>query len=226
MLHLLSQDRHFSVQLNTKFDPSVLGSIANVLPSYTSGCYADFLFLSIYTILATTSTTRSQILNLQESYLVTMANISPLIRSFAAPTANKLVSLFNTFSSPAFLLGKKHNHRSLFHIIYILNTILQYQYSGNSQLVYSLVRNRKKINLLDKLDYDAAIAYVNVNRVPADEKGKAPLTAYTSPSGFTPTYQWVSKFNYSSKLLNRCCPCWFFLRFPIHLDQLLKNIAP
>lgn len=208
MLHLLSQDRQFSVQLNAKFDQSAIGSLSKVLPAYTNGCYADFLFVSIYTILTTNTSTRPQILNLQESYLVTMANIAPMIKSFVAATATKLVALFNAFSSPAYLLSKKHNHRMLFHIVYIINTILQYQYSGNSQLVYCLVINREKINNLDQLDFQTAIE--TVNQVSADKKGKSPLHAYTSPSGFTPTFDWVLYYLifHSFKVSNQFCPFW------------------
>jgi hypothetical protein len=197
MLHLLSQDRQFSVQLNMKFDASVIGPIFKILPTYSDGCYADFLYLSIFTILSTNTATRPQILNLQESYLVTMANTSPMIRSFCAATASKLILLFNTFSSPAFLFSKRNNHRMLFHIIYIINTILQYQYPGNSRLVYSLVRNRDKIQNLEKLDYETAIEYVkaqttDVKGKSAITKGKSPLRPYTSPSGFSPSYDWVN----------------------------------
>lgn len=192
MLHLLSQDRQFSVQLNTKFGLSSLGAISKIFPSYSDGCYADFIFSSIYNIISTNGPTRTQILNLQESYLVTIANISPMIKSLSAATANKLVALFNVFSSPTFLLAKKQNHRMLFHIIYILNTILQYQYAGNSQLVYSLVRNREKITQLDQLTFESALE--SVNPLPIDEKGKAPLKVFTSSSGFTPTSEWVFLF--------------------------------
>ena len=153
----MSQERSFGILLNTPLEFSSLGAVSRVFPTITGSCWADFLFLSIHCVLSTNTPSRSAILHLQESYLIIMANVSHLVQALTATTASKLVSLLLAFSSPAFLMAKKHNNRALFHILYMLNTMLQYQYTGNYQLVYSLIRSREKIDALKDLDFDSAM---------------------------------------------------------------------
>ena len=98
----------------------------------------------------------------------------------------------------------------LYHVIYILNTILQYQYAGNAQVVYSLIRNREKITALSQLDYERAIEEaknVAARRQPQSEasvspsisekaQGKLPASPeYKSSSGFVPSPEWVTSYN-------------------------------
>eukprot|EP00842_Homolaphlyctis_polyrhiza_P004614 jgi/Hompol1/5153/HPOL_001125-RA len=124
---------------------------------------------------------RPTILSLQEPFMVILSNVSPLVKSLTATTANKLLSLLDVFSSPAFLLSKEHNHRLLFHLIDIFNNIVQYQFAGNAQIVYSLVRHQTKIISLSQLTLDVAIAEVErLRQNELDKQAARSLTAKPS----------------------------------------------
>ncbi|KAJ8327168.1 hypothetical protein QVD99_004978 [Batrachochytrium dendrobatidis] len=169
ILHILSQERGFGVSLNEPFDMATVGSLSRHFPVFSQGCWGDFLFLSVYVILSTTGPMRPVILSLQEPLLVVLANSSPLVKCLTATTANKLISLFDVFSSPAFLLSKEHNYRLLYYLLDIFNNIIQYQFAGNAQLIYSLVRHKDKINSLYQMSLKSAISEIERMRL-ADSK--------------------------------------------------------
>jgi hypothetical protein len=173
---------------------------------FSYGCWGDVVYLFIFILMSANPVTKQSIIHLQDSYLATMANIAPLVTKFCAATANKLFTLFTVFSSPRFLLSKEKNHAKLFYFLYTIDTILQYQYGGNAQIVYTFVRNRDKVMALRDMGLDSAIETIqkltneNVETVDKESpviseklKGKQPMgpTVYTSPSGFVPTVDWV-----------------------------------
>ncbi|KAJ1328749.1 hypothetical protein BSLG_009984 [Batrachochytrium salamandrivorans] len=174
ILHILSQERGFGVALNEPFEMASVGLLSKHFPVFSYGCWGDFLFLSVYVILSTTGPMRPVILSLQEPLLVVLANASPMVKSLTATTANKLISLFDVFSSPAFLLSKEHNYRLLYYLLDIFNNIVQYQFVGNSQLIYSLVRHRDQIGQLFQMTLQSAITEVGRMRV-AETKRLAAL---------------------------------------------------
>jgi hypothetical protein len=195
ILHLLSQERTFGIALNAPVGASHIRAFSGNFASFTSGCWADILFLSLITILSLGGPTRSSILNLQESFLVILVNVSPFVKSLAAQTAIKLVNLFSIFIQPSVFLNRESNHKALILILYILNTILQYQYSGNPQVVYSLVRIRDKIDGFDKLDFETAAEQATNMRkskgMNSNEKGKERIDCYESNTGFKASKDWV-----------------------------------
>ncbi|KAJ3268938.1 hypothetical protein HDV01_002077 [Terramyces sp. JEL0728] len=160
ILHRLSQDRNFGIRLNENCDVSILGQYTKLFPIYSSGCWGDLLYLYIYVLLSTNTTARQTILHLQESYLSSMANVSHLVTKFTSATANKLFNLFQVYSSPRYLLSRERNYTKLFYLLYIIDTILQYQYAGNSQIVYTFVRNREKILSLRDMDFEKSVEQV------------------------------------------------------------------
>jgi hypothetical protein len=158
LLHVLSQDRNFGIQLNHTFELSLLGSSAKAFPNFTGGCWGDALYIFVYVMLTSNAPpTRSSINQLQESYLAVLANCAPVVTKFNSITAQKLYSLFSVFASPRFLLSKERNYSKLFYYLYTIDTILQYQYQGNVQIVYSFVRNRKKVIALREMTFESAI---------------------------------------------------------------------
>ncbi|KAL2916809.1 hypothetical protein HK105_203588 [Polyrhizophydium stewartii] len=184
-LHILSQERGFGIALNEPFDMSSVGSLSKHFPIFSSGCWADFLFLSIYVILSTTGPTRPVILTLQEPLMVVLTNASPLVKSMTATTANKMISLFDVFSSPAFLLSKEHNFRLLFYLLDMFNNIVQYQFAGNAQLIYSIVRHKERIVQLSSLTLEKAIAEVERMRT-LDAQRRAGLSRAGSTASAAP----------------------------------------
>ncbi|KAI8810496.1 high-temperature-induced dauer-formation protein-domain-containing protein [Cladochytrium replicatum] len=164
LLHNLSQERAFGVQLNTNFDAasaaaSGASSIASKqLPVFSSGTWADFLFLSAHAFITTTGGKFSQLSSLHETLLIALANVSPYVKGLSVVAANKLMTLFSAFASPGFMFAAEGHHKYIFYVLEIFNNLLQYQMTGNSPLIYSIVRNKQKFYDLHRLTFEGAQA--------------------------------------------------------------------
>ena len=173
ILHLLSQERGYGVSLNEPFDTSYIGALSRHLPIFSQGCWADFVYLSAFVILSTKGPLRPVVLSVQEPLLAILTNTSPLIKSLTVTTGNKLLALFDVFSNPAFLFSKEYNFRMLHHILGFFNNIIQYQYAGNAQLAYSIVRHKPKIDKLYSMTFESATAEVERLYQLSSEKKKS-----------------------------------------------------
>ncbi|KAJ3305541.1 cell wall biogenesis protein [Kappamyces sp. JEL0829] len=255
LLHVLSQDRSFGIHLNTPFELASLGPHSKALPSFSGGCWGDALYLFVYVMLTTNSPARAAITQLQESYMATLANCAPLVTRFNAITAQKLYLLFSVFSSARFLLGKERNHTKLFYLLYTIDTILQYQYQGNVQIVYSFVRNKDKVLALRDLTFEAAVELasrqgkpntdgtgLDAAATPAIETPLSPqpsnhsLVQPKSPSlsekarGKLPASESTTSVSYESASGFRPSPSWFNewkSRLPVQvLSTLVETLGP
>jgi len=139
----LSGEREFGVQLNKPF----ARTIKIDLPTFT-GCYGDFLIL-IFLKLITDGD--AKLTSLYEIFLTLLTNISPYIKSMAMITCSRLISLFKTLSRPNFLFENEKNHRYVFFLLETFNNCIQYQYEGNYNLIYALIRNQKAFASLANL---------------------------------------------------------------------------
>ncbi|KAJ3071204.1 cell wall biogenesis protein, partial [Quaeritorhiza haematococci] len=180
LLHTLSQERNFGVQLNTPFDHTAIGPVAKQLPVFSTGCWGDFLILAIYILITTTgsssnktSSAAAAMSSLHEHLLIAMSNVSPYIKSVSVVTANKLVSLFAAFSSPVFLLANESNHKRIFYLVEVFNNIIQYQITGNTHLVYAIVRHQQKLHTLHRMTFESAQAEVARLKAIKAERQKA-----------------------------------------------------
>jgi len=88
---------------------------------------------------------------LWECCLTIITNISPYVQGISKLTSSKLLSLFKALTNPKFLFRKDKNHRYCFYLVEAFNNILQYQYTGNSHLVYTIIRNKSHFNKLLRL---------------------------------------------------------------------------
>lgn len=183
LLHILSQDRNFGIQLNAPADLSELGPHARVFPPFAAGCWGDVLYLFIYTMISTNNASRIAINHLQESYLSILANCSPLITNFNPITAQKIYALFAVYSSPRYLLAKERNHSKIFYLLYTIDTILQYQYQ-NVQIVYTFVRHKEKVLALRDLTFESAVELANkVKGAPTiSAEPTEPISSLNSPN--------------------------------------------
>ncbi|KAJ3013667.1 UNVERIFIED_CONTAM: hypothetical protein HDU68_000589, partial [Siphonaria sp. JEL0065] len=154
ILHLLSQERNYAIQLNAPFDNAGIAIASAQLPIFT-GCWADFVVLGFHYIITTTS--KTPVASLHETMLMTLSNLSPYLKNLCVVTGNKLLSLFQVFTNPAFLVSSEGNHKMVFYLLDFFNSVVQYQIGGNSQLVYALVRNRDRIHALNKLTFENAV---------------------------------------------------------------------
>mmetsp|Transcript_4257 Transcript_4257/g.4675 ORF Transcript_4257/g.4675 Transcript_4257/m.4675 type:complete len:466 (-) Transcript_4257:46-1443(-) len=146
----LSGERLFSVALNKPFNKVILTD----LPRFANGTFADYLLLVLLKLLVDG---HESLEGLWECIMTIMANVSPYVKSMTMVTSAKLLKLFESLIRPKFLLVKEKNHRFLFFIIEMFNNILQYQYEGNNNLIYCLIRHRESFQNLDKLVIDDAL---------------------------------------------------------------------
>lgn len=66
----------------------------------------------------------------------------------------KLLHLLEAFSTPWFLFSSSSNHHLVFFLLEIFNNIIQYQFDGNSNLVYTIIRKRQVFHALANLPTD------------------------------------------------------------------------
>ncbi|TPX43247.1 hypothetical protein SeMB42_g04800 [Synchytrium endobioticum] len=194
LIHILSQDRNFAVQLNTPFDSSQAAPVLKLLPVFGAGCYGDFFLLAIHHIITTTG--RGPIAALHESFMISMTNVSPYIKSLTVVTSNKLLSLFTSFANPAFLLSAEPNHKLIFYMIESLNNLIQFQVAGNSQLIYSLIRTKDRVYALAELSYESAMTELNrIRELKASKHAQAAssVAGNTTPVSATPPTEELSE---------------------------------
>uniref|UniRef100_A0A4W5KN94 HID1 domain containing a n=1 Tax=Hucho hucho TaxID=62062 RepID=A0A4W5KN94_9TELE len=71
-------------------------------------------------------------------------------------TANKLLHLLEAFSTNWFLFSASQNHHLVFFLLEAFNNIIQYQFDGNCNLVYAIIRKRNLFHQLANLPSDPA----------------------------------------------------------------------
>ncbi|XP_061887845.1 protein HID1-like isoform X2 [Entelurus aequoreus] len=148
ILLLLSGERNFGVRLNKPFAPRVPMDV----PIF-SGTHADLLVLTVHRMM-TSGHRRLQ--PLFDCMLTIVVNVSPYLKSLSMVASNKLLHLLEVFSSPRFLFSARNNHQLVFLLLEVFNNIIQYQFDGNSNLVYALIRKRNLFYQLASLPADAA----------------------------------------------------------------------
>ncbi|KAG2184645.1 hypothetical protein INT43_000558 [Umbelopsis isabellina] len=161
VLQTLSSDRAFGVKLNRSFDghSSLPNSVR--LPMF-HGSYADFLIISIYNLIATT---RGALTTLYPALILIITNVSPYLKNLSVGSSAKLVSLFNSFSAPGFLLADDSNHKLVEYILEAFNSIIQFQFTDNSNLIYAIIRAHSKFEKLR--DFTLSTAIEEIVRVQA-----------------------------------------------------------
>ena len=78
--------------------------------------------------------------------------------------ACKLLHLLEAFTTPWFLFSSPTNHHLVFFLLEIFNNVIQYQFDGNSNLVYSIIRKRQVFHHLANLPTDCGSINRTLNR--------------------------------------------------------------
>ncbi|EER02481.1 hypothetical protein Pmar_PMAR004844 [Perkinsus marinus ATCC 50983] len=150
---VLSSDRDFAVALNAPFR----GSRIQDVPVFT-GTWADLMTLSIYRVVsdalfvaATAKSPTTGAESLIDMMLTSLCNISAYVRIFCLESCIKILNLVERFSKPHWLFKGPLNHNAIFFLVESLNNVIQYQYEGNHQLVYSVLRHKEVFDSLKQL---------------------------------------------------------------------------
>ena len=93
--------------------------------------------------------------------------------------ACKLLHLLEAFSTPWFLFSNPTNHHLVFFLLEMFNNIIQYQFDGNSNLVYTVIRKRQVFHALANLPTDCGA----INKTLTRRGKKTPVSRTVSGSG-------------------------------------------
>ena len=201
----MSGERSFGVSLNKAFTKK----LPTDLPLF-SGCHSDLLAITLHKLVVNGA---YKLVPLYSCFLTIIANVSPYWKSMSLVAAVKLVNLFELFSSPKFLYSGEFAHRHLALLLEVFNNIIQYQYHGNSHLVYAIVRRKDAFGHLASLTLERAQAqchkvygeHTSVNKdvdagpVQIDSKGIPQMNGAGEESQnssvvgapFQPTQEWL-----------------------------------
>ncbi|KAI8357318.1 high-temperature-induced dauer-formation protein-domain-containing protein [Choanephora cucurbitarum] len=157
ILQTLSSEKEYCVKLNKPF--TTHASLPNVIRLYAfNGTYADFLIISIYTLI---SSTQGRLSALYPAFMLTIANISSYVSHLGVTTSSKLISMFHSMASPTFLLADEYNPQLTCYLLETLNNLIHYHYAENLNLVYAVVLHHDYFDKLSKLTFTDAVAEVN-----------------------------------------------------------------
>ncbi|EDW74400.1 uncharacterized protein Dwil_GK21409 [Drosophila willistoni] len=148
ILLLLSGERNFGVRLNKAYSATIPMDI----PVFT-GTHADLLITVFHKIIATG---HQRLQPLFDCLLTILVNVSPYLKTLSMVASVKLLHLLEAFSTPWFLLSAPSNHHLVFFLLEIFNNIIQYQFDGNSNLVYTIIRKRHVFHAMANLPTDMA----------------------------------------------------------------------
>ncbi|XP_040924361.1 protein HID1b isoform X2 [Betta splendens] len=156
ILLLLSGERNFGVRLNKPYTLRVPMDV----PVFT-GTHADLLVVIFHKII---TSGHQRLQPLFDCLLTIIVNISPYLKSLSMVSANKLLHLLEAFSTPWFLFSNPQNHHLVFFLLEVFNNIIQYQFDGNFNLVYAIIRKRNVFHHLANLPSDAAFIHKALQR--------------------------------------------------------------
>uniref|UniRef100_A0A8C9VAA4 HID1 domain containing n=1 Tax=Scleropages formosus TaxID=113540 RepID=A0A8C9VAA4_SCLFO len=146
ILLLLSGERNFGVRLNKPYTVRVPMDI----PVFT-GTHADLLIVVFHKII---TSGHQRLQPLFDCLLTIVVNVSPYLKSLSMVAANKLLHLLEAFSTTWFLFSASQNHHLVFFLLEVFNNIIQYQFDGNCNLVYAIIRKRNVFHQLANLPSD------------------------------------------------------------------------
>ncbi|XP_041937953.1 protein HID1b [Alosa sapidissima] len=148
ILLLLSGERNFGVRLNKPYSLRVPMDI----PVFT-GTHADLLVVVFHKVI---TSGHQRLQPLFDCLLTIVVNVSPYLKSLSMVAANKLLHLLEAFSNSWFLFSSTQNHHLVFFLLEVFNNIIQYQFDGNCNLVYAIIRKRNVFHQLANLPSDPA----------------------------------------------------------------------
>jgi len=182
---LLSGERNFGVRLNKPFTSRGLIDV----PPFT-GTHADLLII-VFHKLITTGNYRLQ--SLFDCLLTIIVNVSPYLKSLSMVTANKLMHLVEAFSTPWFLFSSPTNHHLVFFLLEMFNNIIQYQFDGNANLIYTIIRKRQVFYQLSNLNSDSVSIAQSLAKKSKASPAADTATLLASPTSPQPTAAIASK---------------------------------
>ncbi|ORY82024.1 high-temperature-induced dauer-formation protein-domain-containing protein [Protomyces lactucae-debilis] len=168
ILQPLSAESKFAKSLSKPFEGhnSLPASVRIPSPHCT---YADYLVVSIYSLIATS---RGALVSLYPALFMTLSNVAPYFNGLSIMASTKLLQLLNSIAQPSFLFANELNHQLLLYLLEVLNGIIEHNFSENPHLIYAILRNNKVFTALQKLSLDSGLEQIQRLRRRRAEKEK------------------------------------------------------
>ncbi|KAI9760507.1 MAG: hypothetical protein M4579_001592 [Chaenotheca gracillima] len=144
VLQTLSSEPKFGIGLNKSFETQDSLPVSIRIKGF-QGTYADHLIISIYTLITSSN---GKLQAIYPALLAIINNIAAYIENLSASASSKLVQLFASMSSPAFLLANESNHTLLTALLESMNAIIEHKYNHNANFIYAVFRSRKRFESL------------------------------------------------------------------------------
>lgn len=202
ILLLLSGERDFGVNLNKPFD----NRLPLDLPPF-SGNHADLLIVCLHKIIVSGYEKLNSVYN---CFLTIICNISPYCKKLHMVSSVRLLRLFKLFAQPRYLFDNEANHHLVFFLLETFDNIIQYQYEGNQQVVYSMIQNKNVFHQLNELQLppirgpattSAASVSQTASKESVTEETTTPSNAVAnvktprnSDGDFVPTAEWLASW--------------------------------
>ena len=126
VLQTLSTDQNFGRSLNQNLQRQDSLPISMRVENF-SGTYADFLIISIHTLI---TGSKGKLDAIYPPLLAVVNNIAAFLQCLGSQSCNKLLQLFASMSSPSFLLANETNHALLTSLMESINAIIEHQYES------------------------------------------------------------------------------------------------
>lgn len=144
LLQTLSVEATFGTSLNKSFEGQHSLPQAIRIENF-AGTYADFLIQSIYSLI---TKSQGKLSAIYPALLAVINNIAPHIESLGGVSSSRLMQLLASMSSPSFMLANESNHLLLQSLLESINSIVEYKYRKNPELIFAIVKNKKRVESL------------------------------------------------------------------------------
>ncbi|KAL9012048.1 MAG: hypothetical protein Q9173_003158 [Seirophora scorigena] len=151
ILQTLSTEPSFGKSLNRAFIGQETLPLDVRIPDF-SGTYADFLLISIHTLMTTSKGKADAI---YPALLATINNVAPYLQYLSEKSSSRVIQLFNSMSAPSFLLTNETNYTLLQSLLEAINAIIEHQYPNNRIFVRAIMKTRRKFEALRSLTLES-----------------------------------------------------------------------
>ncbi|KAJ5775510.1 uncharacterized protein N7511_000521 [Penicillium nucicola] len=193
ILQTMSAEPTFGKSLNNKFDAQETLPQSIRLMKFC-GSYADFLIMSIHTLI---TTSKGNLDTVYPALLIILNNIAPYVEHISPSACSKVIQLFSSMSAPSFLLANETNHTLLASLLDFISIMLEHKFTGpfspifiqsteplltfadNPYLVYAILKYRQR--------FEAARAFTLESGQQEIERQHERRKASTSDAPVSPT---------------------------------------
>eukprot|EP01060_Flectonema_neradi_P007629 TRINITY_DN1534_c1_g1_i2.p1 TRINITY_DN1534_c1_g1~~TRINITY_DN1534_c1_g1_i2.p1 ORF type:complete len:765 (+),score=123.96 TRINITY_DN1534_c1_g1_i2:52-2346(+) len=135
ILTTLSSERDFAIKLNTP-----VTEMPNIPLPVFSGTYIDLIVVVFQQLIQSGI---DWIRRSAGSLICIIVNISPYAKSLSMVGSVKLLNLYEIMSTQKYISASSENWRPLALLTQTLNNLIQYQYEGNTPLLYGILRRHE-----------------------------------------------------------------------------------